>query len=121
MICDSGDVAVVPFPFSKRPGTKRRPALVLSRQRFNEAGHTLFSMITTRAHSPWPGDVRIDDLEAAGLHHPCIVRLKLFTLDNRLVLKRAGRLAEKDAESVRASLEFLWDAVGLDRDEALGG
>jgi mRNA interferase MazF len=103
VICEAGDVAVVPFPFSERPGSKRRPALVLSHRTFNEAGHAIFAMITTKAHSPWPGDVTIEDLEAAGLRHPCIVRLKLFTLDNRLILKRAGRLADVDQQAVRAS------------------
>ncbi len=105
MICDTGDLAVVPFPFSERPGTKRRPALVLSGRPFNAAGHTIFAMVTTKADPPWPGDVRIGDLEAAGLRRPCIVRLKLFTLDNRLVLRRAGRLASMDRQTVRASLE----------------
>lgn len=105
MICDPWDVAVVPFPFSERPGTKRRPALVLSRRPFNEAGSSILSMITTKAHAPWPGDVAIDHLDDAGLHRPCIVRLKLFTLDNRLILRRAGSLAEADRETVRTRLE----------------
>lgn len=105
MICDAGEVAVVPFPFSDRPGTKRRPALVLSHRRFNEAGHTIFSMITTKAHFPWPGDVVIEHLEAAGLQCPCIVRLKLFTLDNRLLLRRAGKLGKNDREAVWSKLE----------------
>lgn len=104
MICSPGDVAVVPFPFSERPGTKRRPALALSHREFNESGHTVLSMITTRTHSSWPGDVVIEQLEAAGLHHPCIVRFKLFTLDNRLILRRAGKLSESDHEAVRRSL-----------------
>lgn len=85
---------------------KRRPALALSRKRFNdEAGHTVLSMITTKAHSPWPGDVAIEDLDAAGLPRPSIVRLKLFTLDNRLILRRAGRLSDRDRKAVRVSLK----------------
>jgi len=108
VICEAGDVAVVPFPFSERPGTKRRPALVLSHRTFNEAGHTIFAMITTKTRSPWPGDVVIEHLQAAGLLHPCIVRLKLFTLDNRLIRRQAGRLAEKDRKAIQASLrEFV--------------
>jgi mRNA interferase MazF len=79
--------------------------LVLSKRTFNRAGTTVLSMITTKTHAPWPGDVAIDHLERAGLHRPCIVRLKLFTLDNRLILRRAGSLAENDRETVRASLE----------------
>lgn len=105
MICDHGDVAVVPFPFSERPRTKRRPALVLSRRGFNGAGHTIFSMITSSTHAPWPGDVAIENLETAGLPRTCIVRLKLFTLDNRLVLRRCGRLADRDWQDVQASLQ----------------
>lgn len=105
MICERGDVAVLPFPFSERPGTKRRPALALSQRGFNEAGHTIFAMITTRTHAPWPGDVVIEQLDDAGLTHPCIVRLKLFTLDNRLILRRAGTLTDGDRQAVEESLQ----------------
>jgi mRNA interferase MazF len=53
-------------------------------------------MITTSGHRPWPGDTRLTDYAAAGLPLPCTIRLKLFTLDNRLILGRAGRLSAKD-------------------------
>ncbi len=96
MISDPWDVVVVPFPFAEKPGDKRRPALVLSTKPFNETGHTILAMITTRGHHPWPGDTHLEDLPAAGLRTPCMVRLKLFTLDNRLVLRRLGHLSEPD-------------------------
>ena len=104
MICDPADVAVVPFPFSERPGARRRPALVLSQREFNDSGHTVLAMITTRTRAAWPGDTVIEQLAAAGLQRPCIVRLKLFTLDNRLILKVAGRLGKKDHEAVLGHL-----------------
>lgn len=96
MICEPWDVVVVPFPFAERPGGKRRPALVLSKKAFNDNGHTILAMITTKAHHPWPGDTDIENHHAAGLHVPCIVRLKLFTLDNRLIVKQIGHLSEAD-------------------------
>ena len=105
MICEAWDVVVVPFPFSERPGTKKRPALVLSRQLFNKAGHTILAMITTRAHRAWPGDVGIAGLDAAGLPLPCIVRLKVFTLDNRLFIRRIGSLATGDRRQVSSALK----------------
>ncbi|HVO49513.1 MAG TPA: type II toxin-antitoxin system PemK/MazF family toxin [Thermoanaerobaculia bacterium] len=104
MTCDVWDVVVVPFPFSERPGTKRRPALVLSRSVFNKAGHSVLAMITTRARRPWPADVEITNFGQAGLHLPCIVRLKLFTLDNRLLLKRIGTLAAADRREVTSAV-----------------
>lgn len=113
MSCDAGDVVVVPFPFSERPGAKRRPALVLSRRDFNRAGHVVCAMITTKGTPPWRGDVHLRDLEPAGLPKACLVRLKLFTLDTRLVLRRAGRLSERDAREVAVQLgEQLSVAAG---------
>ena len=111
MTCDPWDVVVVPFPFTERPGAKHRPAVVLSNREFNRHGHTILAMITTRAHRPWPGDSGIADLEAAGLEVPCIIRLKLFTLDNRFVIDRVGSLAPEDVQAVSRSLQ---DALPLE-------
>ncbi|MBI5446916.1 MAG: type II toxin-antitoxin system PemK/MazF family toxin [Deltaproteobacteria bacterium] len=104
MTCERWDVAVVPFPFTEKLGAKKRPALVLSGSAFNHAGHTILAMITSKGHSPWPGDTAIDDLAAAGLKVSCMVRMKLFTLDNRLILNRIGSLSGTDTERVRSAL-----------------
>jgi mRNA interferase MazF len=100
------EVVVVPFPFTDRDAQKRRPALVLSpADAFNrESGHSVMAMITSAAGDPWPLDVALADLTAAGLPSPSFVRMKLFTLDHRLVLRRAGRLAARDAAAVETSL-----------------
>jgi mRNA interferase MazF len=104
VICDRWDVVVVPFPFSDKGGEKRRPALVLSGTTFNGAGHTILAMITTQGHHPWPGDCNLEDLADAGLPLPCIVRLKLFTLDNRIILRPLGRLSDADVSRVKKSI-----------------
>ncbi len=103
-VFDRWSVVVVPFPFVERSGTKRRPALVLSSREFNSAGATALAMITTATHRPWPGDTPITDHDSAGLENPCIVRLKLFTLDNRLLLRRVGQLGKHDRSSTTAAL-----------------
>jgi mRNA interferase MazF len=104
VICESWSVVAVPFPFAERPGVKHRPALVLSHRPFNEKGHTVLSMITTRTHSPWPGDTEIAKLQPAGLAVPCLVRLKIFTLDNRLILRKIGTLFKEDRKKVAVHL-----------------
>jgi len=40
--------------------------------------------------------VKIGDLESAGLPAASVVRMKLFTLDAQLVLRKAGFLADGD-------------------------
>lgn len=99
------DVVIVPFPFSTQLGNKRRPAVVLSNRQFNRHGSTVLAMITTAGHHPWPGDVSLNDLKAAGLNAPCLARLKLFTLDNRLIVKTIGRLAAPDRHRVSQQLQ----------------
>jgi len=101
--CEPWDVVVVPFPFTDSPVSKRRPALVLSTREFNQAsGNTLMAQITKAKQSSWPGDVQIQHVEA-GLPEDCIVRMKLFTIDNRLIAKRAGRLSQDDQEELRSN------------------
>ena len=104
MICDAWDVVTVPFPFTDRAAQKRRPALILSEKPFNRHGHSVMAMITS-SHIRWPGDTALTDLRSCGLSGPCAVRLKLFTLDNRLIVKRIGRLSEPDRKKVAASLQ----------------
>ncbi len=101
MICEAGDVIVVPFPFVDAAGQKRRPSLVLSRKAFNEtSGHTICTMITTAGRTRWLGDVAINDLSAAGLQRSCVVRWKLFTLPNEIILRQAGRLSARDHRAI---------------------
>jgi mRNA interferase MazF len=99
-------VVVVPFPFTDQAATRRRPAVVVSDPvtlSFS-VGHSILAMITSATNSPWPLDVAITDLRAAGLPRPSVVRMKLFTLDDRLVLRVAGQLASSDAEGVAGAL-----------------
>lgn len=104
----SFDVVVVPFPFTDRAASKRRPALVLSSATFNKAtGSSVLAMITSAGQSSWMGDVPITDLDAAELPSQCLIRLKLFTLDHRLILKKAGRLAIADRDSLARSWKTL--------------
>lgn len=74
---DRYDVVVVPFPFTDKTSTKRRPAIVLSSTAgFNrESQHAVMAMVTSATESPWPLDVQINDLNSAGLNLPCAVRL----------------------------------------------
>ena len=106
-------VVRVPFPFTDRNATKNRPAVVLSDPiTFNTlAGHSVMAMITSEANSPWPLDCTITDLAAAGLPAASKVRLKLFTLDHRLVRGELGKLAPTDANVVRAALAGLLGGV----------
>jgi mRNA interferase MazF len=98
---DAFDVLVVPFPFTDRAAEKRRPAVVLTLKAANaQTGHSVCAMITSAENAPWPSDIQLTDLASAGLPVPSVIRLKWFTIDNRLILRRAGALALRDRRSL---------------------
>lgn len=107
MTCDAWDVVVVPFPFTDRATTRRRPALVVSAKGCNRHGHSVLAMITSASHRPWPGDTTLADLKAAGLKASSLVRLKLFTLDNRFIARRIGVLGPVDRAAVSSRVREL--------------
>jgi mRNA interferase MazF len=104
-----GDTVLVPFPFTGLPIAKRRPSVVLSARSFGEAsGQSIMGMITSASGSAWPSDIIIDDLKMAGIPHPSIIRFKLFTLPNDLILRQLGRLHPKDlADLKKGMVEIL--------------
>lgn len=105
------DVIVVPFPFTDSGATKRRPALMISdASTFNTPmSKGVMAMITTATHKPWALDVIISDLSLAGLNTESLVRMKLFTLDYSLIVRRIGHLGATDSEDVMGSIERLFN------------
>ena len=104
MTCEPLDVVVVPFPFTDRDASRRRPALVVLSQSFHTRHRQLILAMITSAGTGWPSDVSIRRWQEAGLHVPCKVRLKLFTLDGDRIVRRIGKLSEEDGIAVREAL-----------------
>lgn len=99
------DVVVVPFPFVDSPKAKPRPALVISKKRFNHDNeHVVLMMITTGGVTKWESDIPISQIAPTGLTIPSIVRPKIFTLDARIIRKKIGKLSTKDSGNVRKLL-----------------
>ncbi len=110
MIYEPFDVVVVPFPFTDSIQTKRRQALVLSQNEHfgNEIQHSVLAMITSQKNAPWPLDCPIRYKKQSGLSAPSVVRMKMFTLDNRFILKKIGHLSKIDQNQVQTSLSKLF-------------
>lgn len=111
MIYEPFDVVVIPFPFTDSAQTKRRPALVLSQtSNFgNKIGHSVLAMITSKKNAPWPLDCEITNKKNSGLTAPSVVRMKLFTLDNRFIIRKIGQLSDNDQKMVKQSLSQIFD------------
>jgi mRNA interferase MazF len=102
------DIVVVPFPFMDQDTDKKRPAFVLSDSIFNEStDNCVLAMITSAKNPEWPLDIHISSIQKAGLSAPSKIRMKIFTLDSRLILKKIGGLSNKDQNAVKENLQKL--------------
>ena len=111
MIFNPFEIVVVPFPFTDSSKAKRRPALVLSQHSdfSRKINHSVLAMITSKKNEPWPLDVAIKHLKQSGLTAPSVVRMKIFTLDHRFILRKIGLLAKTDQKTVKQSLSKLFE------------
>jgi mRNA interferase MazF len=100
---EAGDIVRVMFPHVERDVRRARPALVLTREPIGPGGLLIWAAMITNAKRPaWPGDVLIDDHEAAGLPVPSIVRTtKVATLETAAAT-RIGRLPDRQIAEVRS-------------------
>jgi mRNA interferase MazF len=105
MIYDIWDIIVAPFPFVENVNSKNRPVLVLSHKNFNkENRHTVLAMITTGSGITWKSDTPIQSLKGAGIKVPSLIRMKIFTLDNRILKYKIGELHATERSNISKKL-----------------
>lgn len=93
-----GDVILVDIAFSGATGYKRRPAVVISKNRFNSAGIKLIvAAIMSNVSPPYrPGDTLLNERSRAGLLKPSAVRGVLATVDKADIARKLGTLSAND-------------------------
>jgi len=109
-IYNKGDIVLVPFPFSDQTTTKKRPAVIISSNRYNNTSPDIVIMaITTKTDKTLTlGECLIENWQGAGLLKPSVLKPAISTIEQTLVLKKLGRLSQKDLILMENTLvEFL--------------
>ena len=94
-----GDVVIVPFPFSDLSQTKRRPALVIAHL---DGDDLILCQITSQPNKDKQAvTITDDDFESGGLNQIINARPnRLFTMDSKIVLYRAGILQKRTLNKI---------------------
>ena len=97
-----GDVLFAEILFSGSIGSKRRPVVVLSTDEFQISGSKMIvAGVTSTIAPPFrPGDVILNDWSQAGLVKPSAVRGLVTVIDRNQIVRRLGRLSDKDFANV---------------------
>lgn len=106
---EKGDVVLVPFPFSDQTTTKKRPAVVISSVNHNNISSDIVIMAITSQISKSYGDDEclIEGWGKAGLLKPSSIKPAISTIEQSLVLKRLGKLSQRDLFSLNDAIKEL--------------
>lgn len=105
-----GDVVLVPFPFSNQTDVKKRPAVIISSDAYNNiSSDSVIMAITSQTEKTIGiGECLIQDWRDAGLLKPSAVKPAISTIEQTLVLKKLGKISLQDLISMDTALkEFL--------------
>jgi mRNA interferase MazF len=96
------EVVLVRYPFSDLTSIKVRPAVIVN------APHTsqdvLIVPLTSKTTGLLAGEFVLTDWKGVGLNVETAAKRGIFTIHERLILKRVGRLVTRDAEKLAVSL-----------------
>lgn len=100
------DVVLVPFPFTSQAASKQRPAVVVSSRAYAVERPDVVLMAITSQMRPTPqiGETWLRHWQGAGLLKPSAVKPVIATLEQGLVIRRLGRLADEDQQSLRTAI-----------------
>jgi mRNA interferase MazF len=94
------DIVLVRFPFTDLKTTKQRPALIISPDKYNLGGDVIIVFITSQLDvAKRPGDYLIKEWQEARLPKPSMIRMKFATISPSIVIKKLGRLTNKDIKN----------------------
>lgn len=109
MICEKWDIVLVPFPFNNLQSIKKRPALIISPNRYNSGPDTVILFITSNIKSfGRPGDYIIQNWQKSGLPKPSMVRMKFATIERSIIIKKLGRITQIDQDALESELQTFF-------------
>ena len=93
--------------FSDGTGYKKRPALIISRDKYNKnRNEIIIAAVTSNTDRKLYGDTGIRQWEQAGLLFPSQVTGIVQTLHKNMIERKLGTLSETDFQAVKKNLKI---------------
>lgn len=104
------DVLLVEFRFSEGEGSKKRPALVISTNKYNNnLQEVIMAAITSNTNRVLFGDTKIELWDEAGLLYPSLVTGVMRTIKGKTIIRKLGVLSKQDFQKVQKNLKKIID------------
>ena len=104
------DIVLIPMPYTDLSAEKKRPALVLSSDAYNESCSNILAVMVTSTRHRMPYDIAIDnsDMERGELPKQSYVRSdRVFSIAQKLIVKTYGSVTDAFYQNVYSSVDKL--------------
>lgn len=106
-----GDIILVNFGFSEETGVKKRPALIISSNTYNQNRQEVIVMaITSNIKRVLFSDSKIDKWKEAGLLYPSLVTGIIRTIKGNMIIRKLGILTHQDFQKVQRNFK---ESIGI--------
>ncbi|MDQ3458859.1 MAG: type II toxin-antitoxin system PemK/MazF family toxin [Deinococcota bacterium] len=103
-----GDIVLVPFPFTDQSTGKKRPAVVISSDRYHRQRTDLILMaVSSQLSAKVAGDVSIAKWTEAGLIKASVFKPILTTVERKLIIRTLGQLQDEDVKRLKEALDEI--------------
>jgi len=104
-----GDVVLVGFPFTNLKATKKRPAVIISSQSYQQARPDVILMaITSQIRNTLSiGEFILQDWQQAGLLKPSLLKPLIATLEQNQIVKVMGKLSSTDQKGLEKTIQTI--------------
>jgi mRNA interferase MazF len=110
MICNPGDIVLVEVIFSEGGQSKKRPALVISCDDYNNSRQEIIvAAITSNTDRKLIGETKLKNWKQSGLKLPSVVTAVIQTIKKSLVVKKMGQIGLSDWKQVQSNLNEAID------------
>jgi mRNA interferase MazF len=103
-----GDIVLVSFVFSDEAGAKRRPAVIISSESYNQKRQeTIISAITSRTDRTLVGDYFINNWQESGLLLPSTATGIIRTIKQSMISTKLGTMSREDMKGIDKQLRIV--------------
>ena len=100
-----GDIVLVNLVFAEETGSKRRPVLLISSDRYTESRQEAVVLaITSNTRRLLEGDHLMADWERAGLLFPSVVTGIVRTIKQGMIDRKMGVVSQSDLAEIESNL-----------------
>lgn len=105
-----GDIVLVNFVFADESGVKRRPAVIVSSDAYNNGrDEAIIAAVTSRTDRVLVGDHLIADWQGAGLLSPSVATGIIRTIKQSIIGRKLGSMTISDMAAIDSRLRLILD------------